>query len=220
LAIFNEMKCENFARLTDAALLQRIPAGFTFIHEGTLPDFLHVLVDGLVEIFTERKGGSVGISLVRPVAPLILAAIVVDQPYLNSARALTDSRVLLLPAERVRESFGLDGGFARALVSELALAYRGAIKKLKGQMARSSTERLANWILAETGAEGRNSVTIPFDRATLASHIGITRENLSRSFAQLAEHGLRVRGRDLIVIDRQLLETFAQPHPLIDDPAA
>lgn len=221
LPLFCDMAVDNFDRLTSAAFLQRFPAGVTLFDEGAKPDFLHILVDGLVEIYTEQQGTAVGISLVRPVTTLILAAIVVDQPYLNSARTLTPSRVLLLPADRVRDVFGLDASFARSMVSELAFAYRGAVKKLKGQMARSSSERLANWILTETAKPGHNgNLKVPFDRATLASHIGMTRENLSRSFSQLARHGLRVRGREMIVADRAQLEAFARPHPLIDDPAA
>jgi CRP/FNR family transcriptional activator FtrB len=183
------------------------------------PDFLHVLIDGMVEIFSEQNRDTAGISLVRPVTTLILAAIVVDQPYLNSARTLSDSRVLLLPADRVRDVFGRDASFARSMVTELALAYRGAVKKLKGQMTRSGSERLANWILSETARSGHDGgLVIPFDRATLASHMGMTRENLSRSLAQLADHGLRIRGREIRVNDSRLLERFAKPHALIDDP--
>jgi CRP/FNR family transcriptional activator FtrB len=158
---------------------------------------------------------------VRPVTPLILAAIVVDQPYLNSARTLSDSRLLLLRANLVREVFGLDAGFARALVNELAFAYRGAVKKLKGQMARSSSERLANWILSELRySEQPKNFIVPFDRATLASHIGTTRENLSRSLAQLTNHGLRVRRREIVVDDAASLARFAKPQALIDDPSS
>jgi CRP/FNR family transcriptional activator FtrB len=221
LPLFDQMTSENFGRLTDAAFLQQFPAGVTLFHEGSHPDFLHILVDGLVEIVTEQSSGTIGISLVRPTTTLILAAVIVDQPYLNSARTLSDSRVLLLPAERVREVFGLDASFARAMVRELAFAYRGAIKKLKGQMARSSTERLANWILSELQASGEpGSFKLPFDRATLASHIGMTRENLSRSLAQLTDHGLRVQGREILVDDPVSLERFAKPQALIDDPNA
>lgn len=221
LPLFCDMANENFERLTDAAFLQRFPANVTLIHEGVSPDFLHILVDGLVEIFTEQKSGSAGISLIRPVTTLILAAIIVDRPYLNSARTLSESRVLMLPAQRVREVFDLDASFARSMVTELAFAYRGAIKKLKGQMTRSGSERLANWILAEAARPDQNgTLTVPFDRATLASHMGITRENLSRSLAQLADHGLRVKGREIRVDNVRLLERFAKPQALIDDPTS
>ena len=96
---------ESLASLLDAALLQQFPTGVVLIHEGDHADFLHVLIDGLVEIFTEQNGGEWGISLINPVSTFILAAVVSDQPYLNSARTLADSRVLLIPAQRVRDIF-------------------------------------------------------------------------------------------------------------------
>ena len=84
---------------------------------------------------------------------------------------------------------------------------------MKGYMARSSVERLANWILTEASRDNTQEiVVIPFDRGTLASHIGTTRENLSRNLALLTEHG---------VLDRkELLEAFARPQTLIDDPTS
>ncbi len=215
------MAAQSLERLLETALLQQFPTGVTLIREGEPADFLHVLVDGLVEIYTEQAGGQWGITLINPVATFILAAVVTDQPYLNSVRTLSDSRVLLIPARRVREIFDQDVAFARIVALELALAYRGAIKKLKGYMARSSVERLANWILTEARRDtGQETVVVPFDRGTLASHIGTTRENLSRSLAVLTEHGVRVRGREIVIDRKELLETFARPQRFIDDPAS
>lgn len=221
LPLFSEMTAQSLESLLDAALLQQFPTGVTLIREGDQADFLHVLVEGLVEIYTEQAGGEWGISLINPVSTFILAAVVSDQPYLNSARTLADSRVLLIPARRVREVFDQDVAFARIVARELAFAYRGAIKKLKGYMARSSVERLANWILTEAHRDGtQESVVIPFDRGTLASHIGTTRENLSRNLALLTEHGVRVRGREIVMDRKDLLEAFARPQRFIDDPTS
>lgn len=213
------MALENLERLLDAALLQQFPSGVVLIREGAQADFLHVLVDGLVEIFTEQDGGAWGISLIHPVSTFILAAVVVEQPYLNSVRTLTESRVLLIPASRVRELFDKDVAFARAIARELALAYRSSVKKLKGYMARSSVERLANWILTEAKTSThQGNVVIPFDRGTLASHIGTTRESLSRNLAHLTDHGVRIRGREIVIDDRDQLALFARPQRFIDDP--
>lgn len=212
---------EALADLLGAALLQHFPAGVVLIHEGHHADFLHVLIDGLVEIFSEEDGEEWGISLLSPVTTFILAAVVSDQPYLNSVRTLSDSSVLLIPAHRVRDVFDRDVAFARVVARELALAYRSSIKKLKGYMARSTVQRLANWILAEANRNATTeAIVIPFDRGTLASHIGTTRENLSRNLAQLTEHGVRIRGREIIIDHKERLEVFARPRPLIDDPAS
>jgi CRP/FNR family transcriptional activator FtrB len=221
LPLFSEMTEESLAGLLDAALLQQFPTGVVLLREGDQADFLHVLVEGLVEIFTEQDGGEWGISLIDPISTFILGAVVSDQPYLNSARTLTDSRILLIPASRVRAVFDQDVAFARLVARELAQAYRMSIKKLKGYMARSTVERLANWILTVARKDAAHgNIVIPFDRGTLASHIGTTRENLSRSLALLTEHGVRIRGREIVIDDKQQLETFARPQRLIDDPAS
>lgn len=219
LPLFSGMSAENLETLLDAALLQQFPAGVNLIHEGEPADFLHVLVDGLIELFTEQDGIEWGISLIKPVSTFILAAVVTEQPYLNSARTLAESRVLLIQAERVRAVFDQDVAFARIVARELALAYRASVKKLKGYMARSTVQRLANWILTEAQTDSPHSnIVIPFDRGTLASHIGTTRENLSRGLAHLTEHGVRIRGREIVIDRKELLEAFAHPKRFIDDP--
>ena len=219
LPLFSKMTENSLASLLDAALLQQFPTGVILIHEGDHADFLHVLVDGLVEIFTEQDGGEWGISLINPISTFILAAVVSDQPYLNSARTLSDSRVLLIPAQNVRAIFEQDIAFARIVAQELAFAYRSTVKKLKGYMARSSVQRVANWILAEAKRDSSQAnIVVPFDRGTLASHIGTTRENLSRSLAMLTEHGVRIRGREIVIDSKERLEAFARPQRFIDDP--
>lgn len=221
LSLFSAMSPESTERLLDTAFLQQFPPGVVLIHEGTQADFLHVLIDGLAEIYTEQDGGEWGISLVSPVSTFIPAAIINNKLYLSSARTLLESRVLLIPAKRVREIFDQDIIFARAIAKELARAYRGAVKKLKGYMARSSVERLANWILIEAQKDAhQGSVVIPFDRGTLASHIGTTRENLSRNLAYLTDHGVRIRGREIAIDDKDQLILFACPQQLIDDPTS
>ncbi len=74
----------------------------------------------------------------------IIAAVILDRVYLKSARALTATRILLLPAEAVRQAFAADAAFCRRLGQEMALSYRTVVKELKNQKLRSSLERVAN----------------------------------------------------------------------------
>ena len=88
-------------------------------------------------------------------------------------------------------------------------------------MMRSSIERLANWVLAEASRDtSQANIVIPFDRGTLASHIGTTRENLSRNLALLTDHGVRICGREIVIDHKEQLEAFARPQRLIDDPSS
>ena len=219
LPLFRGMAPTRFDDLMAGAMLQRFPAHVELIREGDRPDFLHVVVEGMVELYSERDGDELGFSLLRPYSTFILAAVARDAPYLNSARTLSAARVLMIPAEAVRSAIEADSAFARAIVLELSTAYRRVLKELKDRKFRPTIERLANWLLREmehTGAGGR--LRLPFDKRKLAAHIGTTPENLSRTFAALGAHGVEAHGREIVISDTARLVEVAKPDPLIDDP--
>jgi CRP/FNR family transcriptional activator FtrB len=217
LPLFGDMSQVHFDTLVSAALLQKFSEQVTLIHEGDLPDFLHIVIEGSVGLFATWDGHETMLDIVRPVTTFILAAVIRDEAYLKSARTLTTSKILLLPAEAVRDVFGKDAAFARSIVNELAERYRGVVRALKDQKLRSGLERLANWILEEDrrqGSQGR--ITLPHDKRILSSRLGMTPENLSRSLAGLTAYGVKGSGREIIISDRSILERQAKPSPLID----
>src|SRR5215831_705399 len=217
LPLFRDMTAEHFDALVAAALLQKFPPHVTLIHEGELPDFLHVIVEGSVELFAEAGGRETTIDITRPVTTFILAAVIRDEIYLKSARTLTPAQVLMIPAEAVRDVFSRDAAFARAVVNELALRYRDMVRALKDHKLRTSAERLANWILETERAQGGcGRVVLGHDKRTLASRLGMTPENLSRSLASLAAYGVSGSGREILIGDRETLRRWAKPNPLID----
>jgi CRP/FNR family transcriptional regulator, transcriptional activator FtrB len=157
---------------------------------------------------------------VRPVATFILAATIRDAPYLMSAQTLEKSRIALIPSSDVRKIFDKDGGFARAIVEELAQSYRSVVRNTKDLKLRSSLERLANYLLREQRRQaGASAFDLPFDKKRLASFLGMTPENLSRAFKSLQAYGVDVDGARVTIRDQADIERFAKPSPLIDDPS-
>jgi CRP/FNR family transcriptional activator FtrB len=183
--------------------------------EGELPQTLFVLLNGLVEAYTETGGRATTLAFIRPPSAFIVAAVWLNQPQLTSVKALARSRILAIPAADVQAALATDRAFCAALGDELAIRYRDIMKELKNQRTRSATERLANWLLAESRVAGAPGFELPVGRSTLAARLGISPEHLSRAFAQLREHGVESDGR-LARIDREVLARFARPDPLID----
>ena len=217
LPLFRDATEHHFNALMSAALLQKFPARTTLIREGELPDFLHLVVEGAVELFAEWDGRETTIDIMRPVTTFILAAVIRDEVYLKSARTLAPSRILMIPAEAVRDVFGHDAAFARAIVDELAMRYRGIVRVLKDQKLRTGIERLANWIIETDRQQGGNGrIVLTHDKRTLSSRLGMTSENLSRNLASLVAHGVSGSGREIVITDRAALQRCAKPDPLID----
>jgi len=118
LPLFCDMSEENFEKLVGAAFLQRFPLHTTLINEGDLPDFLHIVVDGSVEMFCTHDRHETTIEIMRPVTTFILAAVIRDDVYLKSARTLTPAQILMIPAQTVRDVFDRDAAFARILAGD------------------------------------------------------------------------------------------------------
>lgn len=220
LPLFDGVDATHTEALLRASFLQRFPACVELAREGELADFLHVVVDGQVEVFSAYRDRETTVAVLGPGHSFIVAAVILDRVYLKSARSLTPARVLLIPAAAVRRIFSADAAFARALAQELAYAYRGLVKELKNQKLRTGLERLANWLIAfdlEAGTKGR--FTLPFEKKVLASRLGMAPEVLSRSFASLVPYKVSVRGSNVELGDIEALRTLAKPMPTIDDGA-
>ena len=219
LDLFRAMADDRFETLVQAAYLQSFPPRVELITEGDPSDFLHIILEGSIDLFASWNGRETSMATVRPVSTFILAATVRDATYLMSARTLEKSRIILIPSEDVRAAFDADGDFARAVVRELAQCYRSVVKAQKDLKLRSSLERLANYLLRQQKRAGGDvAFDLPHDKRRLASFLGMTPENLSRAFKSLQNYGVAVDGTCITINDQSDLETLARPSPLIDDP--
>lgn len=220
LPLFATSNPDKVDRLLQSSFLQRFPAHVELVHEGEQADFLHLVVDGQVEVFSRYGNRETTIAVLTRNDSFILAAVLTDRPYLKSVRALTPARILMMPAELVRSTVESDGGFAHALMMELACSYRNVVKELKNQKLRSSLERLAAWLIrtdAELGGTGR--FDLPYEKKVLAARIGVAPEVLSRCFRSLLAYKVLVVGKVISIGDRPALEKLAGTNHLIDDPS-
>lgn len=218
LPLFSGLEDGNFEALMRGAYLQTFPPQVELIREGDPADFLHVVVEGMVEMFAGWNRRETVMETVRPVSAFIVAATVRDAPYLMSARTVGRARIVLIPSLDVREIFAADPAFARAVVTELAACYRRVIKRTKDLKLRSSLERLANYLLVqrERGG-GATSFELEIEKRRLASYLGMTPENLSRAFRNLEAYGVTTEGSQVTIRDPADLSTLAKPSLLIDD---
>jgi CRP/FNR family transcriptional regulator, transcriptional activator FtrB len=221
LRIFDWVAEHVVTQILRISFLQRFPAGIELVREGDPADFLHVIVDGKVEVFSSYRDRETTVAVLGPGQCFILAAVVVDRVYLKSARSLTSAQILLLPAESVRRAFSEDAAFARCLAVDLAESYRMVVKELKNQKLRTGLERLANWLLTHQSEQGGASrFELPFEKKVLAARLGMAPEVLSRAFASLVPYKVKVNGAMIELADVKALTKLAQPTPTIDDPSS
>lgn len=219
LPLFRDMLHSNFEQLMQGSYAQLFPAGLELIRQGNPADFLHVVLEGAVELHADWGDNRCTMAVVQPVGTFILAACIKDAPYLMSARTLERSRVLLVPASDLRAIFRRDPEFAVSTINELAGAYRAVVRHAKGLKLRNSRERVAAYLLKQSRmAENTDSFILGVEKRLIASYLGMTPENLSRTLRGLEGNGVTLRGQQVTITDRAALAAVAPPDRLIDGP--
>jgi len=219
LSLFRALSGAAFDELLAGSFFQRFPTHVVLIREGDPADFLHVVIDGGVELFSNWRDRETTMQIARPVSTFILAAVIKDAPYLMSARTLESSAILMIPSENIRSLMASDSAFGVAMVNELAACFRQVVKAQKNIKLRSGVERLANFLIRLDHDQKRSGeVILPFEKKILASYLGMSPENLSRAFATLKPYGVSVEGASVTLRAGNGLEQLAKPTALIDDP--
>jgi CRP/FNR family transcriptional activator FtrB len=142
------------------------------------------------------------------------SAAISGTPYPLTARAVEDARVASFPLATIQEAAARDHGFAMDLARVACGEWRGMVGRLKDSRLRSAPQRFAAHLVHLATASGRPQtgtveVELADDRKTLASLLGMTPENLSRTIAQFRERGVVVTGRLVSIADLALLADFA-----------
>ncbi|WP_322987607.1 cyclic nucleotide-binding domain-containing protein [Hoeflea sp.] len=219
LPLFRTMAQPHFDALMQAAYAQAFPAQLDLIHQGDSADFLHIVMDGTVELYARWQDRETTLAVVRPVSTFILAACIRDAPYLMSARTVEKSSIILVPAQDLRAAFRQDQEFALATINELADCYRAVVRHAKGIKLRSSRERVAAYIARQVRMAGNTaSFVLPVEKRLLASYLGMTPESFSRAIKSLHDDGVTIDGTRVIITNRAKLEKVAAPDILMDGP--
>ncbi len=217
LPVFAGMDQADVERLLKFATLDRCPAGTLLFSEGELPTSLHLLVSGRVEISASCSGREWGVMLMNPGDIFMPAAVLFEEPYNTSARTLGPCRLLLLDAAEIRAEAKHNPDLAMRLGRAMAGQFRMAVRQLADLKSRTAAQRLAAFLLRIADDSGVAMPELPMRKRNLAARIGMTPETLSRTFQILADNGLLVRGKQIIVKDRARIERFCGPGPYRPD---
>lgn len=214
IPLFSSLGEASRRRLLDAARIERVPANVALFEAGEHAEDIHVLLRGMIDIASKYRGKHCTAMLMTSGDVLMLGSPLYSEPYLVSAETLTQCRIMKLDAELVREEAKRTPELAFSIARILAGHWRIALRIILDLKCRSPSQRLAAFLLRLHDACPAGAVAqIPIAKRQLAARVGMQPETLSRTLQVLGQNGLRVRGRQIIVVDREKAEAFCGPDP-------
>ena len=196
------------ARLLRPSFTQQLPRTTILFDQNELPDFVHLLLAGSIGLKAEAEtGGETIVEIFGPGELLLVPAVLLGLPYLASGVALTDVRVLMIPAETFREGVAQDPALARATIELLSRHWRLMVDQVVDLKLRPAERRVARFLARRVPEEaGAGTAELPEPRTAIAARLGMTPETLSRALAALEQQGLiRLSARRADVVDRARL---------------
>lgn len=201
-------------RLADAGSKQTLALDATLFSAGAEPAFLYLITSGRIALIGESAGDSAVIEVFGEGEILLMPAVVLDLPYLLTARALVETQVVAVPAAAFRAMLDHDAALARTVIDQLARHWRVLIRQIKDLKLRAGAQRLASYLLAlDRTRSGR--IYLPMERRMLAGRLGMSPEHLSRAFSRLREQGVATTGRAVTIADDAALRRFCDFDPML-----
>ncbi|CAA6604778.1 cAMP-binding protein-catabolite gene activator and regulatory subunit of cAMP-dependent protein kinase [Rhodospirillaceae bacterium LM-1] len=212
LPFFCELGEPCLRKMTQEAKVVRYQRGDILFHQGEEAKWLHILLDGQIGLVGSASGGDETIvEIFKNGEVFIAAAVLTKKPYLMTAKALTTSRLLLVPGDKLLSELRDNSDLSLAMIISLAKHFRTLVREIKDLKLKSASQRLALYLMGLTPRrEGSVIMHLPHNKNVIAGRVGIRPETLSRLFQTLKQYGVVCESQTVAITDLGILAAFCQ----------
>lgn len=184
------------------------------VQQGDDPAYLYYIIEGRVRTLRYSTAGEEAtIRMLKSGETFMDAVIFMGGKSPVNANAIEDSKLLMIPAETVRRHALHDPQFACNLLKIVTKHYKNAMQQIDSIVTKSPVERLGYYLLKLHIEQGSDSmdIALPFQKSTIANHLGMTPETFSRALSQIKKMGIAVDQETLTLKDAYTLCHFCDP---------
>ncbi len=198
--------------LEHACVVEHSRGKLLFLREQPA-ELIYLLLDGWVKVFRDTQDGEqTVVAVLKPGETVAEAAIFLGCNYPASAEVVSDARLLEIPAEPFLGLLRENSDFSLKMLGALSQRLRGLILHIEQIQARSTPQRLGDFILSLSEVDDAKSAVVhfPYDKSLVAARLGMKPESLSRALAKLREYGVKTKGTEVVIADVGKLREYCQ----------
>ena len=193
--------------------VRKYPKGTVVFHDGDMPKYLYVLLEGRVHIQKESfTGRRIFLSEIdEPGDVFGEVYLLMGRPYDMYVEAAKDTELLVVESE----AFSLSGKevsessrlVQRNLMRILARKAYFMHTKLKVLSSGSLREKIIRYLFWGMDEEGK--ICLDVSRENWAQYLSVARPSLSRELGAMQQEGLlEVKGREIRVLDKAVFDSY------------
>jgi CRP/FNR family transcriptional regulator, dissimilatory nitrate respiration regulator len=192
--------------------------GETLFRQGEPATSFFVLLKGWVKLFrVTPDGDEVVVGVFRRGETFAEAAMFLGGHYPVTAEAVTGGRLLRVNGETIRRRIREQPDFALSMLASASYHLKALVEQIEQIKVLKAPQRVADFLLRLCPCkEGEYTLELPYEKALIASRLGMQPGSLSRALANLRAHGVSVDRNSVSIADVERLTKYARAVP---DPA-
>ena len=186
--------------------------GEQIFEQGELADGFFCVLEGWAKLYRLREDGEeVVVAIFSAGETFAEVAMFLGGRYPASCEAASRARVLKIERRSLRRAVLAEPQLAFDMLAATALRLRQLVDEIEQMKGRSAPQRIADFLVKQARvASGQANVVLPFEKALLASRLGMKPESLSRALGRLTAFGVTVERDSVTIGDVARLAAFAE----------
>ena len=210
--LFGNMPQDVVQTIIGNQAVRRCDKGTLLFQQGEAAVSFFVVLDGWVKLFRITPDGNEAVvGVFRRGETFAEAAIFLGGRYPVSAEAVTDARLLRVDGEVLRNRIREQPDLALSMLASASYHLKSLVEQIEQIKLLSAPQRIADFLVRLCPVrEGGCTIDLPYEKALIASRLGMKPESLSRALAKLRPLGVSVDREKVSIVDVHLLVNFIE----------
>ncbi len=208
--LFANVPNDSLSELLQDSHKRRVNRGATLFVQGDPATHIFVVLVGCVKLVRITPGGEEIVVAVYSEGESFGEAVALKGgKYPVTVEAVQDSVCLQIDSRIVFDTLRRDPDLAVSMLSSTFSHLHELVTEIENLKALSGAQRLATFLISLAPVDdGPCSLNLPYDKVLIAKRLGMKPESLSRSFANLRKHGVKVKRQVVQIEDLTNLKQF------------
>lgn len=180
--------------------------------EGDTAEYFYISQNGWVKLFHQTIGGEEAIvDIIDGNNSFGEDAIFNNNRYTSSAEVVEDTELIMLPLSILKEQVNTNTSVAAAMLYSMSHHRKHQELEIEHLALQSAPQRIGCFLLkmCPTNKTSKIKLNLPYDKALIASRLGMKSETLSRALNTLRqEAGIRINNSTIEIDDIERLTNF------------
>jgi CRP-like cAMP-binding protein len=210
--LFGGLPQEVALSLVGNHAVRRLDKGALLFQQGEPADSFYVVLDGWVKLYRiAPDGGEAVVGVFRRGETFAEAAMFLGGRYPVNAEAVTGTRLVRVDGEVLRRRIREQPDLALSMLASASYHLKALVEQIEQIKLLSAPQRIADFLVGLCAVrEGGCTIELPYEKALIASRLGMKAESLSRAMAKLRPLGVTVDREHVSIVDVELLQRFVQ----------